>query len=177
MKKRFFIIGTSLVVAISVLVLIVVAQNNNPLNSKKQLIERFEKAIKAREPKFNGSRGELSEFQTKFQSSMGWKFGEAYIDVSISDYYSESNAIEYFKSSYSENPLSPLRAYGGVRLTNLGDDAWLMVTDKKRKDGSAYIIMRKGSVIMIIEGTATTLTKRFARYLVREIEKRDRGEP
>jgi hypothetical protein len=177
MKNKGFIIGASLILTISTLVLMVMAQNNTPLNSKKQLIERLEKAVKAKEPKFNGRRGELSEFPDELQSSLSWNFGEAYVNVSIFDYYSENDAIKYFKMNYSENPMSPLRAYGGIRLTNLGDDAWLMVTDKKRKDGSAYIIMRKGSVIMIIEGTATTLTKRFARYLVREIEKRDRGEP
>jgi hypothetical protein len=178
MRKKDLIIGLLFVVLVSTLVLIVVGQNNNVQNSKKQLVERFDRTVKNKEPKFKGGRtGGWGEFPTELQSSLGWKFGEAYINASISDYYSENDAIRYFKLNYSENPLSPLIAYGGVKLTNLADEAWMNVTDRSRKDGNAQIVFRKGSVIIRIQGTSTSLTKRFARYLVREIEKRDRGEP
>jgi hypothetical protein len=178
MKKKEVIIRIFLVTAILAIALVVIGQNNNALEHKKQLIERFEKTIKNKEPKFKGGRtGGWDELSSMLQSNVSWKFGEAYVNATVFDYYSESDAAMYFRVNYTENNSSVLRSHG-TKLTNLGDEAWLIITDNyNKKDGSTQIMLRKGSIHILVRATSPILAKRFARYLVREIEKRDRGEP
>jgi hypothetical protein len=176
MKKKGIIIRIFLVTAILAIALVVIGQNNNnPQNNKKQLIERFERVIKNKEPKFKGGINGLDERVNKLRYSIGWKFGEVYVSGQVTDYYLENEAIEFIRVNYKEDPPQAMRV--AVKLTNLGDEAWMAYAHDYPKNKNVSILIRKGSVVMVIYAVSDTLGKRFARYLVREIEKRDRGEP
>ena len=59
-----------------------------------------------------------------------------------------------------------------TKLAKLGDEAYIELDSS-----SAKIKLRKGNVVIKVSATNQILAKRFAKYFVREIEKRDKGEP
>lgn len=178
MSKKRIIFGTILIVLSLGLVQIGMGQTNKRLDEKKQLTGRLVRAVNVKEPRFSGGQNvRFDERENSLNSFIGWKFWEAYVNVSISDYYLEKDAKDFMRINVSEAKLSHFRNVA-IRLTNLGDEAWLAITDNfNRKNGRTQIVLRKGSIIMTVSATSPNLAKRFARYFVTEIEKRDRGEP
>ena len=172
MKKKLFIFGTIGIIAILTVVLVVFGQNNNnSQNQKTPLVDRFEKVIKAKEPKFDGGRKTTGGAQRKDYSQLEWKLHEDYVYADVSDYYNLEDAVMTMKNyvtglDYRAAPTS------ASKLTKLGDEAYIELGRN-----SADIKLRKGNVVIKVSATNAIVAKRFAKYFVREIEKRDRGEP
>lgn len=172
MKRKTFIFGTISMISILAIALIVFGQNNgNPQNPQNRLVDRFEKLIKNKEPKFIGGRKTIGGEQRKDHSILGWKLHEDYVFSNVSDYYTLEDAIADMKNYIEGINFRPAPAKV-TKLTNLADEAYL-----ETGRNSANIKLRKGKVVMKVSATNPIIAKRFAKYFVREIEKRDRGEP
>ena len=144
--------------------------NSIELNKKKLLIVKFENSINVKEPNFKGGRaGDSDERPLELISSLYWKFEESLVDIYVEDFFSESDSIKYFKINYGENSLSPMRIYG-VKITNLGDEAWLIPIKSNYEHSRTQLVLRKGTVKLFIRATSNALAIRFAEYLVETIK-------
>lgn len=144
--------------------------DTNELNKKKLLIVKFENVIKVKEPNFKGGRtGESGERPLELISSLYWKNEESLVDIYVEDFYSESDSIKYFKMNYGENSLNPARIYG-VKITNLGDETWMIPIKTNYEHSRTQLVLRKGTVKLFIRSTSNALAIRFAEYLVKVIQ-------
>ena len=170
----------SLITAILMSMIAGFGQNSNPemkgVNKHSRpdpnpvLVGRFEKIIKNKEKKFVGKREVVNKDDDRAFGMLVWKLHEDYVEIRISDFYSLEEAFKLMSS------MTDMGKRGGrvilTKLTNLGDEAYLELGKN-----SANIKLRKGKVVLRISSTNPILAKRFAKYFVREIEKRDKGEP
>lgn len=172
MSKKQIIVGVlTFILSLTIAFVCKGQTNTNDINNKKLLIVKFEKTIKKNEPKFIGGRtGESGEYPVELKSGLSWKFDGAKVDADVSDYISEAEAIKYFKLNYTENVASPLRS-SGVKLTNLGDEAWMIPINTNYEHSRTQLVLRKGTVKIFVRATSNALAIRFAEYFVQVIEK------
>mgnify|MGYP001201329993 CR=1 FL=1 len=163
-------------IIIIVFSLTICGQNNNE-KKNSPLVERFEKAIKAKEKKFTQHNIEKTTRRSnRNNSTIVWRFGEAGIESSFLEFDSEKEAVSYLYNVYINNVWDP-SSNGRSKLLNLGDEAYITPNIYNKGNNSATLLVRKGNVLLNIFASDQILAKRFAKYFVREIEKRDRGEP
>ncbi|HRH44523.1 MAG TPA: hypothetical protein PKY82_23005 [Pyrinomonadaceae bacterium] len=176
MEKTLTFIAIS-IVSILTFASIVSGQNNQNEQRNSPLVERFEKAIKTKEKRFTQHNIAKSERQlNRISSGIVWRFGENGVECEILEFDSEKEAIDYLYRGYINN-LKDTSSDGRSKLTNLGDEAYITPNMYKKGNKTASLLVRKGNVLINMFASDQILGKRFAKYFVREIEKRDKGEP
>ncbi|HRH44524.1 MAG TPA: hypothetical protein PKY82_23010 [Pyrinomonadaceae bacterium] len=175
----------SLITAILMSMIVVFGQNSNPemktVNKHSRpdpnpvLVGRFEKIIKNKEKKFVGKREVVNKDDDGAFGMLVWKLHEDYVGVRVSDFYSLQDALKQM-SSMTDTGKRGMRVIL-TKLTNLGDEAYIVIHNYPPHPPNTEMGVRKGNVVLRISSTNPILAKRFAKYFVREIEKRDKGEP
>ena len=176
MKKVFIKRFPMFFIAIVVFSIMATAQSNND-KKHSPLVQRIEKAIKAKEKRF--SQFDITKGEKRnnvFRSKIIWRFGEAGVEVNFIEFSSAKEATDYLNINYINSSLD-MASYGRSKLMNLGDEAYITPSMYNKDNKTVSMLVRKGSVLITMNASDAILGKRFGRYFVREIEKLDRGEP
>lgn len=124
--------------------------------------ERFEKAIKSKEPRFKLGSKLKDRNDDHTYVLQGWKAGDKeVVSVSTYEFASAEAAAAMVQSSLTAPTSVPVRT---IRLTNLGDEAYLSV-GPYQKEGLTDLLFRKGNVVVSMTASSPGLVKRFAKHL------------
>ena len=147
--------------------LIVVGQQGEPMTKKDiPVTERFENAIKAKEPRFKlGSKLERNNPQEKYVLQ-GWQSDSELVSTTTYELASPVEAAEMLRKSLNAPMSVPLQT---VKLTQLGDEAYISQSHYG-KEGKTNLLFRKGKYMIVMSASSPGLAKRFAKHLADEID-------
>lgn len=147
--------------------LIVVGQQGEQVTKKNiPVTDRFENAIKAKEPRFKLVSKHSVKTHPEDSVLQGWKSDEDVVSVSTYELASPEEAAERLRKTL-EAPVSvPVQH---IKLTQLGDEAY-MSPNTYAKEGQTDLFFRKGKFFIIMSATSPGLAKRFAKHMAAEIE-------
>jgi len=161
---------TTLIVLLVVVILgalIVVGQQGEPMAKKDiRVTDRFENAIKAKEPKFKLVSKHESKNQQDRSVLQGWKSDEDVVSATTYEFASAAEAAELLKKSLNAPMSVPVQT---INLMQLGDEAYLRPNGQNSKDGQTDLLFRKGRFVVIMSGTTPGLAQRFAKHMADEI--------
>lgn len=164
--KNKLVIGIISFAVLSVGFLIVMAQTSNK-KDKLPPAEKFEKAIKNKEPKFKQSFKKVKEDRGNGEyATFEWVKDDDAVYVETVEFDSIEEAVLGLKNA-SNVPVSV--RLPKTKLTNLGDEAYISVGFK----GFTQMFIRKGKVYLRLNANSPALAKRFARHLVDSIDTQD----
>lgn len=146
--------------------LIVVGQQGAPMTKKQiPVSDRFENAIKAKEPKFRLAGKLLRNNQEQKYASLGWKSGQDIVSTTTYELASPQEAEEMLRKTLNAPMSVPLQV---TKLTQLGDEAY-MSTGPYSKEGETNLLLRKGNYFIMMTASTQGLAKRFAKHMAAEI--------
>lgn len=150
---------------------IVSAQEKTPNEQDKNLlVERVAKVAKERD-KIKVSGKSTSRKDGYVDSLMTLKRGSVAANTQIYEFADSNAASEFIKTMFLNAP--PLAvSVNFVRLTNLGDEAYL-----RSSPSSPYkqIILRTSANVVVIDSSRIDVARYFAKYFVDEAAKREKG--
>lgn len=148
--------------------LIVVGQQGEPMTKKDiPVTDRFENAIKAKEPKFKLVSKHVSKNQQENSVLQGWKSGEDIVSTTTYEFASVSEAAEVLKKTLNSPMSVPVRI---IKLTQLGDEAYLQQSNRPdAKEGPTQLFFRKGNFVIIMSASTRGFIQRFAKHMADEI--------
>lgn len=129
--------------------------------------DRFENAVKSKEPKFKLANKLRRKNEQENYVMQGWKAGEDEgVSATTYELATADEAIALLQRSL-EAPMSvPVQT---IKLTNLGDEAYMRVNGLYRKEGQTDLFFRKGNVVVVMSATSPGVAKRFAKHMAAEI--------
>ena len=144
--------------------LIVVGQQGEPMAKKENRVtDRFENAIKVKEPHFKLAGKHVSKNQQENSVLQGWKSGEDFVSVTTYEFTSAAEAAELLKKTVNAPMSVPVRT---ITLTQLGDEAYL----QPNGEGHTQLFFRKGNFVLIMSASKPGLVQRFAKHMADEIQ-------
>ena len=148
--------------------LIVVGQQGEPMAKKDvPATDRFENAIKAKESKFKLASKHVSKNPEDKANLLGWKSGEDVVSVTTYEFSSPAEAADLLKKTL-EAPMSvPVQT---IKLTQLGDEAYMRPHGPYSKEGQTSLFFRKGNFVIVMTASQPGLAQRFAKHLADEIQ-------
>jgi hypothetical protein len=156
-----------LLVVIILGTLIVVGQQGDPMAKKDiPVADRFENAIKVKEPQFKLAGKHVSKNQQENSVLQGWKSGEDFVSVTTYEFTSAAEAAELLRKTLNAPVSVPVQI---VTLTQLGDEAYLQPGGPHTKDGHTQLFFRKGNFVLIMSASKPGLVQRFAKHMADEI--------
>ena len=162
--------NNSLIVLLVVIILgalIVVGQQGDPMAKKDNPVtDRFENAIKAKEPKFKLESKHESKNQGQHSVLQGWKSDNDVVSATTYEFASAAEAEDLLKKTLNAPMSVPVHR---ISLTQLGDEAYLSPNDRRAKDGQTDLFFRKGRFAVIMSASNPGLAQRFARHIADEI--------
>ena len=147
--------------------LIVVGQEGAPMTKKDvPVTDRFENAIKAKEPTFRltGKLGRNNK-EEKYVL-LGWKSGEDFVSTTTYELASPEEAAEMLRKTLDAPMSVPVQT---TKLTHLGDEAY-MSTSHYGKEGETNLLLRKGKYFIVMSASSQGLARRFAKHMAGEID-------
>jgi len=162
--------NNSLIVLLVVIILgalIVVGQQGDPMAKKDiPVTERFENAIKAKEPRFKLESKHESKNQGQHSVLQGWKSDNDVVSATTYEFASAAEAADLLKKTLNAPMSVPVQT---INLTQLGDEAYLRPNDRRAKDGQTDLFFRKGRFAVIMSASNPGLAQRFAKHIADEI--------
>ncbi len=128
--------------------------------------DRFENAIKAKEPQFKLVSKHVSKNQQENSVLQGWKSGEDFVSVTTNEFSSASEAAELLRKTLNAPMSVPVRT---IKLTQLGDEAYLRPNGPYSKEGYTELFFRKGNFVIIMSASTRGSIQRFAKHMADEI--------
>lgn len=157
----------ALLVVVILGALIVVGQQGEPMTKKDiPVTDRFENAIKAKEPKFKLVSKHVSKNQQENSVLQGWKADEDVVSVTTYEFASAAEAAELLRKSLDAPISVPVKT---INLTQLGDEAYMRLNGRYAKEGQTDLLFRKGNYVIIMSASTPGLAQRFARHIANEI--------
>lgn len=135
------------------------AKKDNPVT------DRFENAVKAKEPKFKLASKLARKNRQENYVMQGWKSEGDFVSVTTRELASAEEAAELLKKSLDAPVSVPLQT---TNLTRLGDEAFMRVNSDYGK-GHTSLLFRKGNVLVSLTASSPGLAKRFAKHMADEI--------
>ena len=161
---------TAIIVLLVVVILgalIVVGRQGEPMTKKDiRVTDRFENAIKAKEPKFKLVSQHESKNPEQHYVLQGWKSDNDVVSATTYEFASTTEAADLLKKTLNAPMSVPVQI---INLTQLGDEAYLSHNDRYSKDGQSNLFFRKGRFVVIMSGSTPGLAQRFAKYMADEI--------
>lgn len=156
-----------LLVEVTLGALVVVGQEGAPVTKKDAPVtDRFENAIKAKEPTFTLKGKLLRNNNEEKYALLGWKSGEDFVSTSTYELASPEEAAEVLRKTL-EAPMSvPLET---IKLTQLGDEAYMSRWNQGKQD-HVNLLLRKGKYFILMSASSQGLAQRFAKHLAGEID-------
>lgn len=171
LKKNSKLDMPALVVLLVVVILgtlIVVGQQGEPMTKKDiPVTDRFENAIKAKEPKFKLVSKHVSKNQQQNSVLQGWKFDEDVVSATTYEFASAAEAAELLKKTLNAPMSVPVQT---IKLTQLGDEAYMSPHGPYAKEGQTNLFFRKGNFVIIMSASKPGLAQRFAKHMADEIQ-------
>lgn len=156
-----------LLVVIILGTLIVVGQQGDPMAKKDiPVTDRFENAIKGKESQFKLTSKHVSKNQQENSVLQGWKSGEDFVSVTTYEFASAAEAAEVLRKTLNTPMSVPVRV---IKLSQLGDEAYLQPNDPHGKEGHTQLFFRKGNYVLNMSASTPGLVQRFARHMADEI--------
>jgi hypothetical protein len=169
-SKNNLLNAKALIVLLVVIILgtlIVVGQQGEPVTKKDMPVtDRFENAIKAKEPKFKLVSKHVSKNQQENSVLQGWKSGEDFVSTTTYEFASVSEAEEVLRKTLNSPMSVPVRI---IKLTQLGDEAYLQTNSADTSEGHTQIFFRKGNFVIIMSASKPGFVQRFAKHMADEI--------
>lgn len=157
----------ALLVVVILCALIVVARQGEPMPKKDNSVtDRFENAIKTKEPKFKLVSKLVSKNQQENSVLQGWKSDEDIVSVTTYEFASPAEAADLIKKSLKAPISVPVQT---IKLTELGDEAYMQPHGPYTKEGYTSIFFRKGNFVISMSASQPGLAQRFAKHLANEI--------
>ena len=145
---------------------IVVGQQGEQVKKKDiPVADRFEKAIKDKEPKFKVSNKLERDNKQQKYVLQGWQSDEDLVSATTYELASKEEAAELLRKSLQAPTSVPVRT---IRLTQLGDEAY-MRPNNYSKEGQTDLLFRKGKFVIVLSASSPGVAKRFARHMAREL--------
>ena len=162
--------NNSLIVLLVVIVLgalIVVGQQGDPVAKKDiPVTDRFENAIKAKEPRFKLVSKHASKNPQDRSVLQGWKADEDFVSVTTYEFTSAAEAEDLLKKTLNLPRSVPVQT---IKLMQLGDEAYLEPNSPSTNEGYTQLFFRKGNFVLIMSASKAGLVQRFARHIADEI--------
>ena len=157
----------ALLVVVILGALIVVGQQGEPMTKKNVSVrDRFESAIKTKEPNFKlANKLERNNRQEKYVLQ-GWKSDEDVVSATTYELASPEEAAEMLQKSLDAPMSVPVQT---VKLTQIGDEAYLR-SNNYGKEGQTDLLFRKGNFVIIMSGSTPGVAQRFATHMANEID-------
>jgi hypothetical protein len=151
--------------AFSLCALIVTGQQGGAM-AKKEVADRFEHAIKAREPRFTLESKLKRKNPEENYVMLGWKSGAEFVSTTTYELASAEEAAAFLKRSVDAPVSVPVRT---VKLTHLGEEAYIRADGPYSNEGYTTLLFRKGNVVVVMSASAQGVAKRFAKHMAREL--------
>lgn len=149
----------------SLCALIVSGQQGGAM-AKKEVADKFEHAIKAREPRFAlESKLKRKNLEENYVL-LGWKSGEEFVSTTTYELASAEEAAAFLKKNIDAPVSVPVRT---VKLTRLGEEAYIRADGPYSKGGHTTLFFRQGNVVVVMNASAQGVAKRFAKHMAREL--------
>jgi hypothetical protein len=147
--------------------LAVAGQQGGPMAKKDVPVgDRFEQAVKAKEPKFKLAGKLRRKNQQENYTMLGWKADDELVSSTTYELASAAEAAEFLKKSLNA-PLSvPVQT---INLTRLGDEAFMRVNSPYSKEGQTELLFRKGNFVVVMSASSPGVAKRFAKHMADEL--------
>ena len=162
--------GKTLIVLLVVVILgtlIVVGQQGESMTKKDTPVtDRFENAIKAKEPQFKLVSKHVSKNRQENSVLQGWKSGEDFVSTTTYEFASAAEAAELLRKTLNAPMSVPVRI---IKLTQLGDEAYLQSNGPNGKEGHTQLFFRKGNFVIIMSASMPGFVQRFAKHMADEI--------
>ena len=156
-----------LLVVIILGTLIVVGQQGEPMTKKDIAVtDRFENAIKAKEPKFKLSSKHVGKNEQANSVLQGWKADDDIVSATTYELASPEEAAEMIKKSLNAPMSVPVQT---IKLTQLGDEAYMSL-NRYGEEGHTNLLFRKRNFVIVMSATNPGLAKRFAKHMASEIQ-------
>lgn len=142
-------------------------QQGGPMSKKDvPVTDRFENAVKAKEPKFKLASKLARKNKQENYVLQGWKDDDKEV-VSATTYElaSAEEAAGLLKRTLDAPLSAPVKT---TNLTRLGDEAYLR-NGVYGKEGHTYLFFRKGNFVIVMSATSPGAAKRFAKHMADEI--------
>lgn len=157
--------GLSLLLLVLLLGTLAVAGQQGGQVAKKDITDRFENAVKAKEPKFKLASKLARKNRQENYVMQGWKADEDFVSATTRELASAEEAAEQLKKSLDAPVSVPLQT---TNLTRLGDEAFIRVNSDYGK-GHTSLLFRKGNVLVSLTASSPGIAKRFAKHMADEI--------
>jgi hypothetical protein len=129
--------------------------------------DRFEKAVKAKEPKFKIGNTLRRKNEKENYVLQGWKAGDdEFVSASTYELASAEEAAAVLQSNITAPMSVPVQT---IKVTRLGDEAYMRMNKAYGKEGETDLLFRKGNVVLIISASSPGVAKRFAKHMAEEI--------
>jgi hypothetical protein len=136
--------------------------------SKKDLslTDRFENAIKAKEPVFRLTAKLVRNNPQERYALLGWQSGEDLVSTTTYELATQQEAAEMVRKTLDAPMSVPLQR---IKLTQIGQEAYMSMSPYA-KEGQTNLFFRKGKYFILMTASSPDLAKRFANHLADEIE-------
>lgn len=128
--------------------------------------DRFENAVKAKEPKFKLASKLARKNRQENYVLQGWKSGQDLVSATTYELASADEAAILLKRHLNAAISVPVQT---INLTRLGDEAYLRVNSLYGKEGQTDLLFRKGNFVIIMSASSPGIAKRFAKHMADEI--------
>jgi hypothetical protein len=131
--------------------------------------DRFENAVKAKEPKFKLASKLARKNRQENYVLQGWKAGQDLVSATTYELASADEAATLLKRNLNAAVSVPVQT---INLTRLGDEAYLRVNSLYGKEGQTDLLFRKDNFVVIMSASSPGIAKRFAKHMADEIGNR-----
>ena len=147
--------------------LMVVGQQRKPMPKKEiSVTDRFENAIKAREPNFKLANQLVRNNRQEKYTLQGWKSDEDLVSATTYELASQEEAAKMLKKSLDAPMSVPVQT---INLRQLGDEAYMRLNNYG-KEGQTDLLFRKGNFVIIMSASTPDVVRRFAAHIANEIQ-------
>lgn len=149
--------------------LAVAGRQGGPMAKKDvPVADRFEQAVKAKEPKFRLAGKHQPKSEQENYLMLGWKSDDELVSTTTYERASAEEAAEFLKKNV-DAPLS--MQLPTINLTHLGDEAYMRINTHYGK-GYTTLLFRKGNYVIVMSASSPGVAKRFAKHMANELGRR-----
>lgn len=128
--------------------------------------DRFENAIRTKEPRFALVSKHMSNKQEAKYVLQGWRSNGDIVSATTYELASREEAAEELRKSLQAPMSVPVQT---ITLTQLGDEAYMRPHIYAR-EGQTTLFFRKGKYMIVLSASTPDLAKRSAKHMANEID-------
>ncbi|HEU4871719.1 MAG TPA: serine hydrolase domain-containing protein [Pyrinomonadaceae bacterium] len=146
---------------------VILAKQGEPAKKDIPVADRFEDAIKTKETRFKLASKLVRNNEQENYVLQGWKSDDDIVSATTYELASPEEAAEMIRRSLNAPVSVPVRT---IKLTQLGDEAYLRPNGPYAKEGQTDLLFRKGNFVIVMSASKPDLAQRFAKHFANEIQ-------